>query len=76
MHGSGGNLVDLVLQLVDGQDDVLEDLLGEGHGPDGGRGGELHEGRLGRQHPAKEEKEQGVVSKRDHRLQHPEYCLA
>ena len=61
LHDSGWNLVDLVLQLVDGQDDVLEDLLGEGHGPDGGGGGELHEGGLGRQHPAKEEKEQALA---------------
>ena len=40
--------VDLVLELVDRKDNVLEHLLGEGHGPDGGGGGQLHEGGLGR----------------------------
>ena len=50
----------------------LEDLLGEGHGPDGGRGGQLHEGGLGRQHPAQQQQEQRVVTKGDHGLQHPE----
>ena len=50
----------------------LEDLLGEGHGPDGGRGGELHEGGLGGQHPAQQQQEQRVVTKGDHGLQHPE----
>ena len=62
----------LLLQLVDGQDDVLEDLLGEGHGPDSRGGGQLHEGRLGWEHPAEEEEEERVVSKWDHRLQDPE----
>lgn len=46
------NLIYLLLQLVNGQDDVLEDLLGEGHGPDRGGGRQLHEGGLGGQHPA------------------------
>ena len=50
----------------------LEDLLGEGHGPDGGRGGQLHEGGLGRQHPAQQQQEQRVVTEGDHGLQHPE----
>ena len=50
----------------------LEDLLGEGHGPHGGRGGELHEGGLGRQHPAQQQQEQRVVAEGDHGLQHPE----
>lgn len=36
------------------------------------RGGQLHEGRLGRQHPAQQEQEPGVVSERDHWFQHPE----
>ena len=65
-------LIYLLLQLVDGQDDVLEDLLGEGHGPDSRGGGQLHEGRLGWEHPAEEEEEERVVSKWDHRLQDPE----
>ena len=59
-------LIYLLLQLVDGQDDVLEDLLGEGHGPDSRGGGQLHEGRLGWEHPAEEEEEERVVSKWDH----------
>ena len=40
--------VDLVLELVDRENNVLEHLLGEGHGPDRGGGGQLHEGGLGR----------------------------
>ena len=47
------DLIYLLLQPVDGQYDVLEDLLGEGHGPDRGGGGQLHEGGLGGEHPAK-----------------------
>ena len=62
-HKRQTNLIYLLLQLVDGENDVLEDLLGEGHGPDRGGGGQLHEGRLGRKHPAKKEEEEGVVSK-------------
>ena len=46
------NLIYLLLQLVDGEDNVLEDLLGEGHGPDCWGGGQLHEGGLGGEHPA------------------------
>ena len=46
------NLIYLLLQLVDGEDNVLEDLLGEGHGPDCRGGGQLHEGGLGGEHPA------------------------
>ena len=60
------NLIYLLLQLVDGEDNVLEDLLGEGHGPDCGGGRQLHEGGLGRKHPAKKEEEDWVVSKWDH----------
>ena len=67
--------VNLVLQPVDGQDDVLEHLLGERHGPHGGSGGQLHEGRLGGQHPAQEEEKERVVSEGDHGLQDPEDCL-
>ena len=63
--------VDLLLQLVDGQHDVLEHLLGEGHRPDGGGGGQLHEGWLGGQHPAEEEQEERMIAERDHRFQHP-----
>jgi hypothetical protein len=65
-------LIDLLLEPVDGEDNVLEDLLGEGHGPDDGGGGELHEGGLGRQHPAQQEQEQRVIAEGDHRLDHPE----
>ena len=67
--------VDLLLQLVDGQHDVLEHLLGEGHGPDRGCRGQLHEGGLGRQHPAEEEEEQRMVTEGNHGLQDPEYGL-
>ena len=60
--------IDLFLQPVDGQHNVLEHLLGEGHGPHCGGGGQLHEGRLGWQHPAKEEEKQRMVTKWYHGL--------
>jgi hypothetical protein len=65
-------LIDLLLEPVDWEDDVLEDLLSEGHGPDDGGGRQLHEGGLGRQHPAQQEQEQRVIPEGDHRLDHPE----
>ena len=58
--------VDLLLQLVDGQHDVLEHLLGEGHRPDGGGRSQLHEGGLRRQHPAEEEQEERMIAKWNH----------
>jgi hypothetical protein len=43
LHCETGFLVDLLFQPVDGEDNVLEDLLREGHGTNYRGSGQLHE---------------------------------
>jgi hypothetical protein len=64
--------VDLFFETVDGEDDVLEDLLREGHGSDPRRRCELEEGGFGWEEPTEEEAEDGMVPKRNHALNNPE----
>ena len=65
----------IIYSLVDWQNNVLEDLLHEGHSPDCRGRCEFHKGRLRRTHPAKQEEEQAVITERNHRLKYPENSL-
>jgi len=64
--------IDLILELVDRENDILEYLFRESHGPNPWCRRELEEGWFGRKEPSEEETENGMISKWDHTFHNPE----